>query len=87
VQSPRTLIMGEQVLDYNTLCKLPFGAYMQVHDDAKTTNTMEPRTTGGINLGPSNMQGGHKFFNLGRGKLSSEENGRNFPYQHRSLYA
>jgi hypothetical protein len=69
VQSPRTLIMGEQVLDYNNLCKIPFGAYVQVHDDAQTTNTMEPRTTGGINLGPSNMQGGHKFFNLGTGEI------------------
>jgi hypothetical protein len=64
VSSPKDLILGEKVLDFNALCKLPFGAYVQVHDDAQTTNTMEPRTTGGICLGPSNMQSGYRFFNL-----------------------
>lgn len=32
-------------------------------------NAMEPRTTGGINLGPSNMEGGHKFCNLTTGDI------------------
>jgi hypothetical protein len=32
--SPKEMIMGTQVLDYKTLCKLPFGAYVQVHDDS-----------------------------------------------------
>jgi hypothetical protein len=68
-QSPKDLIVGEQVLNYSTLCKIPFGAYVQVHDNAHVTNTMEPRTTGGINLGPSNMQGGHKFLNLSTGEI------------------
>jgi hypothetical protein len=67
--SPKEMIMGMQVLDSKALCKLPFGAYVQVHDDSPTTNTMEPRTTGGINLGPSNMQGGHKFYNLTTGEV------------------
>ncbi len=69
VASPKELIMGEKVLDFSTLCKLPFGAYVQVHDDAQITNTMEPRTMGGINLGPSNMQGGYRFFNLTTGDI------------------
>ncbi len=59
--SPKDMIMGEQTLDYSHACKLPFRAYAQVHDDTQTTNSMEPCTTGGINLGPSNMQGAHKF--------------------------
>jgi hypothetical protein len=69
VQSLKEMIMGAQVLDTKMLCKLPFGAYAQVHDDAQITNTMEPRTTGAINLGPSNMQGGHKFLSLATGDI------------------
>ncbi len=35
--SPKEMIMGEQILDCKTLCKLPFGAYFQVHDDRQST--------------------------------------------------
>jgi len=49
--SPRDLIFGEQKLNYKTLCRIPFGAYAQVHDDQSITNTMESRTTGAISLG------------------------------------
>jgi len=63
--SPKELIFGEQRLDYNNICRLPFGAYVQVHDDLDATNTMESRTTGAINLGTSgNLQGSHKFYSL-----------------------
>jgi len=41
---------------------LPFGAYVHVHEDNSTTSTMDTRTTGGINLGPSNLNGGFKIF-------------------------
>jgi hypothetical protein len=44
-QSPRDMIMRLQVLDFKSVCKLPFGAYVQVHEDAQVTNNMEPRTT------------------------------------------
>ncbi len=67
--SPREIIMGEQALDFSNLCRLPFGAYTQVHEDPQITNTMEPRTTGGINLGPSNMTGAHKFLSLATGEI------------------
>jgi hypothetical protein len=63
------MIMGMQVLDYKAICKLPFGAHVQVHEDPQITNTLEPKTTGGINLGPCNMQGGHKFLNLATGEV------------------
>jgi hypothetical protein len=39
--SPRDSIISEQKLDYNVLCQLPFGAYVQVHDDLEVTNTMQ----------------------------------------------
>jgi len=56
--SPKDLICGEQMLNYKTICRLPFGAYAQVHDDQSITNTMASRTTGAISLGSSgNVQG------------------------------
>jgi hypothetical protein len=59
---PRDLLFGEQKLDYNNVCKIPFGAYLQVHDDLDVTNTVESRSTGAINIGPSgNVQGTHNF--------------------------
>ncbi len=68
--SPRDIIFGEQRLDYKMVCQLPFGAYVQVHDDISQTNTMEPRTTGAINLGPTgNVQGAHKFLSLVTGEI------------------
>ena len=67
--APKEMIMGEQRIDCKLLCKIPFGAYVQVHDDLQVTNTMDPRTTGAINLGPTNMQGGHKFLNLTTGEI------------------
>jgi len=47
---PRDLVCGEQVLNYKTVCRIPFGAYAQVHDDQNVTNTMASRTTGAISL-------------------------------------
>jgi hypothetical protein len=44
--------------------------FRQVHDDRQQTNTMEPRTTGAINLGPTgNIQGAHKFLSLSTGEV------------------
>jgi len=68
-QSPKEIIMGEQKLDTKYICKLPFGAYMQVHEDREITNTTLPRTTGSINLGPSNLKGEHKFLSLETGDI------------------
>jgi hypothetical protein len=69
VSSPREMIMGEEILDCKSVCRLPFGSYVQVHEDNQVTNTMETRTTGGINLGPSNMTGGHNFFSPVTGEI------------------
>ncbi len=67
--SPRDIIMGHQILNYASLCKLPFGAYVQVHEDNQITNNMESRTTGGINFGPSNLYDAHKFYSLRTGEI------------------
>jgi hypothetical protein len=68
--SPHDLVFGEQKLDFNNVCQLPFGAYAQVHDDLSITKIMESRTTGAINLGPTrNIQGTHKFCCLKTGEI------------------
>jgi hypothetical protein len=74
MQSPKEMIMGEQILDTKFICKLPFGVCVQAHDDLEITNTMLPRTTGAINLGPSNMRGGHQFLSLVTGEIIMQRN-------------
>ena len=66
--SPRTLITGVK-FDYTKHCKLPFGAYAQVHEEPLPSNSQVARTVGANCLGPTgNQQGGYKFFNLRTGK-------------------
>ena len=61
--------MSRHKLDAKMHCKVPFGAYCEVHVDPDITNTMEPRTKWGICLGPTgNMQGSYKFLSLSTGK-------------------
>jgi hypothetical protein len=49
---------------------VPFGAY--VHSHEMHDNTMQPRTTGAIYLGPSgNEQGTHYFYSLTTGRMLS----------------
>ncbi len=79
VQSPREIVMGEQILDYKAVCKLPFGSYAQVHKDQMITNTMDPRTTGAITLGPANMNGGYKFFSLVTGEIITRQKWTELP--------
>jgi hypothetical protein len=79
-ESPREIIFNTPKLDFKTVCKLPFGAYVQVHDEAMITNTMEPRTTGAINLGPTgNIQGAHKFFSLATGEILTRKKWTELP--------
>jgi hypothetical protein len=64
------LICGEQLLNYRTVCRIPFGAYAQVHDDQSITNTMSSRTTGAISLGSvNNVQGTYRFLSLRTGEI------------------
>ena len=78
--SPRDLILGEQKFDYKTVCCIPFGAYAQVHDDLRITNTMEARTTGAINMGLTrNLQGTHRFYSLKSGDIIVRRNWTEMP--------
>ena len=61
--------MSRHKLDAKMHCKVPFGAYCEVHVDPDITNTMEPRTKWGKCLGPTGiMQGSYKFLSLSTGK-------------------
>jgi hypothetical protein len=62
-------IVSRHKLDVKMHCKVPFGAYCEVHVDPDITNIMEPRTKWGICFGPTgNMQGSYKFLSLSTGK-------------------
>ena len=66
--SPREIVSRHR-LDVKLHCKVPFGAYCEVHVDPDITNTIEPRTGWAICLGPTgNMQGSYKFLSLTTGK-------------------
>jgi hypothetical protein len=55
--SPHTIMTGTS-LDYSKHCKVPFGAYVETHEENSPTNTMCERTRRAIYLGPSsNFQG------------------------------
>ncbi len=59
--SPRELISRHK-LDVKLHCKVPFGAYCEVHTDLEITNTTEPRTRWAICPGPTrNLQWSYKF--------------------------
>ena len=62
--SPRTLIYGTP-LDFLIQCRVPFGAYCEIHDEKSPTNNMVSRTTPAIAIGPTgNLQGTYKFYSL-----------------------
>ena len=80
--SPRTLITGVN-FDYTKHCKLPFGAYTQVHEEPSPSNSQVARTVGAICLGPTgNQQGGYKFFNLHTGKRITRRKWTPLPMPH-----
>ena len=58
-------IMTEKYLYWKKICKLHFGAYVQVHNDKNVTNTLEERTQGAIRLGHTvNLLGTYNLFSL-----------------------
>ena len=48
--SPRINMTGK-TLDWKNMCKQPFVAYAQMHEERKITNTLRERTQGAICLG------------------------------------
>ena len=77
--SPRTLITGIK-LDYKKHCQLPFGYYVQVHEEPTPTNSPEAQTIGAITLRPTgNLQGGYTILNLQTGKKIIRRNWTHLP--------
>jgi hypothetical protein len=68
--SPQTIVTG-LTPNAEKHCRLPFGAYAQVHVEVSPSNdVIVSRTVGGISLGPTrNIQGIYKFMSLLTGKL------------------
>ena len=59
-------------IDYKTHCRLPFGAYAQVHEENNLVNSMASRSTGAICFGSlGNIQGGYKFLSITTGRKLS----------------
>ena len=66
--SPQTIMMGMR-FDFKKHCQLPFGTYVQAHEEPLPSNTQQARMVGAICLGPTgNLQGSYKFLNLQMGK-------------------
>ena len=77
--STRTLMTGIK-LDYSKYCRLPFGSYVQVHDEPSPANSPTARTVAEITLGPTgNLQGGYKFLNLRTSKKITRRNWTHLP--------
>ena len=77
--SPRGIMTGIQ-FDYGKHCRLPFGSYVQAHEEPNPTNTQAARTVGAICLGPTgNMQGSYKFMNLRTGRHITRRNWTGLP--------
>jgi len=53
--SPR-VIMHQEPLSYSSHCRVPFGSYIQAHDDYSPKNTPKSRTIDGVYLRPASNQ-------------------------------
>ena len=66
--SPRT-IMHQQTLDYSKHCAVPFGTYVQAHNEPIFKNSQHPRAIDCIYLRyVDNFQGGHHLLDLNTGQ-------------------
>jgi hypothetical protein len=67
--SPR-MILHQENLDYAKHCRVPFGTYIQAHQEPSPTNTQHPRTLDCLYMRYlSNKQGGHELLDLRTGRL------------------
>ena len=66
--SPRT-IMHQQTLDYSKQCAIPFGTYVQAHNEPTFKNSQHPRAIDCIYLRyVDNFQGGNHLLDLNTGQ-------------------
>jgi hypothetical protein len=67
--SPR-MIIHHETLDYNKHCLIPFGSYVQAHNEPEPSNSQFPLTLDCVYLRyMNNKQGGHKFLDLRTGSI------------------
>ena len=67
--SPR-MIIHHETLDYNKHCLIPFGSYVQAHNEPEPSNSQLPRTLDCIYLRyMNNKQGGHELLDLRTGSI------------------
>jgi hypothetical protein len=77
--SPRTIMTGT-TLDYSKHCKLPFGAYVETHEENNPTNIMNERTRSAMCVGPTtNFQGSCKFLCLKTGRHITRKQFKELP--------
>jgi hypothetical protein len=61
--------MHQQTLDYSKYCAVPFGTYVQAHNEPIFKNSQHPRATDCIYLRyVDNFQGGHHLLDLNTGQ-------------------
>jgi hypothetical protein len=71
--SPRMIIHQEN-LDFNKHCMIPFGAYIQAHNEPVNSNSQHPRTLDCVYLRYlNNKQGGHELLDLQTGTIISRQ--------------
>jgi len=79
ILNPRTIVTGLQV-NFTTYCKVPIGAYCEVHDEPAISNTEKSRTTLAIALNPiGKLQDSYHFMSLDTGKILSRRNWTELP--------
>ena len=77
--SPR-ILLNQRTLDYKKECQVPFGAYVQAHNQPTYTNSNAPRTLDAIYLRPAqNMQRGHELMDLTLGLVITRANVTEIP--------
>jgi hypothetical protein len=77
--SPRTIMTGA-TLDYKKHCRLPFGAYVETHEENKPSNTLKELTWAAICLGPTaNFQRSYKFLCLRTGRRITRKQFQELP--------
>jgi hypothetical protein len=65
---------------FATHCRVPFGAYCEVHNENDPSNTTLPRTSRAIALNPTgNLQGSYYFLSLATGKRISRRRWTELP--------
>ena len=77
--SPR-ILLNQRTLDYKKECQVPFGGYVQAHNQPTYTNSNAPHTLDSIYLRPAqNMQGGHELMDLTSGLVITHANVAEIP--------